>query len=78
MAIPASSQQDNRQVPGTDAIERNVLDNAKSGGIVELHFGGGPRDQTLAALPSIITTLRSRGYKLVNLAEMLGLRMIYR
>jgi peptidoglycan-N-acetylglucosamine deacetylase len=55
-----------------------VLTNARNGGIVEMHFGGGPRQETLSALPTIITTLRERGYKFVNLAEMLGLKMIYK
>lgn len=65
-------------LPGVAAIEGNVLSNARSGGIVELHFGGGPRRQTLAALPHIIDTLRARGYRFVNLAQMLGLRLIYK
>jgi peptidoglycan-N-acetylglucosamine deacetylase len=43
-----------------------------------MHFGGGPRYETYDALPDIITTLRRRGYHFVNIAQMLGLRMIYR
>jgi peptidoglycan/xylan/chitin deacetylase (PgdA/CDA1 family) len=65
-------------LPGTVAIETTVIDNAHNGGIVEMHFGGGPRYETLAALPDIIQTLRRRGYRFVNLATMLGLRLIYR
>jgi peptidoglycan-N-acetylglucosamine deacetylase len=65
-------------LPGVSEIEDNVLANAHDGGIVEMHFGGGPRQETLAALPKIITTLRKRGYKLVNLAEMLGTRLIHK
>ncbi|MHB1539132.1 MAG: polysaccharide deacetylase family protein [Solirubrobacteraceae bacterium] len=65
-------------LPGVSAIEANVLANARNGGIVEMHFGGGPRQQTLAALPHIIDTLRARGYRFVNLAQMLGLKLIYR
>jgi peptidoglycan-N-acetylglucosamine deacetylase len=65
-------------LPGVAAIEDNVLANARPGGIVEMHFGGGPRQETLAALPRIITTLRARGYRFVTVAKMLGLRMIYR
>ncbi|MGH2871977.1 MAG: polysaccharide deacetylase family protein, partial [Solirubrobacteraceae bacterium] len=65
-------------LPGVGAIEQTVLDNAVNGGIVEMHFGGGPRYETLDALPTIIDTLRRRGYTFVNLAQMLGLRMIYR
>jgi len=65
-------------LPGVGSIEQTVLSNAVNGGIVEMHFGGGPRYETYDALPTIITTLRRRGYQFVNLAQMLGLRMIYR
>jgi peptidoglycan-N-acetylglucosamine deacetylase len=65
-------------LPGVAEIESNVIDNAHNGAIVEMHFGGGPRQETLAALPDIITTLRDRGYTFVTVAQMLGLRMIYR
>ncbi len=65
-------------LPGVRAIEANVIGNASDGAIVDMHFGGGPREQTLEALPRIITTLRGRGYRFVTVAELLGLRMIYR
>lgn len=65
-------------LPGVGAIERTVIDTAQNGSIVELHFGGGPRLQTLDALPTIIGALRARGYRFVNLAQMLGLRMVWR
>ncbi len=65
-------------LPGVGSIEGNVLANARNGAIVDMHFGGGPRQQTLAALPRIITTLRSRGYRLVTLTTLLGMRLIYR
>ncbi len=65
-------------LPGTAAIERTVLSNARNGGIVEMHFGGGPRQETLHALPTIITKLRKRGYKFVTVTQMLRLKLIYR
>ncbi|HWE33038.1 MAG TPA: polysaccharide deacetylase family protein [Solirubrobacteraceae bacterium] len=65
-------------LPGVGAIEGNVLTNARNGGIVEMHFGGGPRYETIDSLPTIINTLRARGYRFVNLAQMLGLRLIYK
>jgi peptidoglycan-N-acetylglucosamine deacetylase len=64
--------------PGVGAIEDNVLANAHPGAIVILHDGGGDRSQTLAALPDIIATLRSRGYTFVTVTRLLGLRVIYR
>jgi peptidoglycan/xylan/chitin deacetylase (PgdA/CDA1 family) len=64
--------------PGVGEIEGNVIENARNGGITEMHFGGGPRYETLDALPDIINTLRARGYRFVTLAQMLGLRLIYR
>ncbi len=64
--------------PGTSEIYTNVVDNARPGGIVELHDGGGDRSETLAALPGIITTLRARGYSFVTVTQLLGQQLIYR
>ncbi|HUE25640.1 MAG TPA: polysaccharide deacetylase family protein [Solirubrobacteraceae bacterium] len=64
--------------PGVEAIYSNVVANARDGAIVLQHFGGGPRYQTLAALPQEIQTLRREGYRFVTVAEMLGLRLVYR
>lgn len=65
-------------LPGTGAIYQRVVSGARNGSIVIQHFGGGPRYQTLAALPGEITTLRARGYRFVTVAQMLGLKLIYR
>jgi peptidoglycan/xylan/chitin deacetylase (PgdA/CDA1 family) len=35
-----------------------------------MHDGGGPRDQTLAAVPQIIKGLRARGFRLVTVPEL--------
>ncbi|MFE7563619.1 polysaccharide deacetylase family protein [Kitasatospora sp. NPDC057500] len=48
--------------PGRAAIERRVLDAVKPGSVILLHDGGGDRGQTVAALPAILRTLKSRGY----------------
>jgi len=64
--------------PGVRAIETDVLDDARPGGIVEMHDGGGDRSETLAALPDIISTLRARGYRFVTVTQLLGERLIYR
>jgi len=63
--------------PGTPAIEQRVLAQVRPGSIVISHDGGGPRDQTLAAYPSIIASLRARGYRIVTIAELLGFRPVY-
>jgi peptidoglycan/xylan/chitin deacetylase (PgdA/CDA1 family) len=65
-------------LPGTGAIVATSLREARNGGIIEMHFGGGPRTETLDALPAIVSALRARGYRFVNLAQMLGLREIWR
>jgi peptidoglycan/xylan/chitin deacetylase (PgdA/CDA1 family) len=64
--------------PGTDAIYGNVVSNARNGSIILLHDGGGDRSETLAALPREIDTLRHRGFHFVTLADLLGLRLIYK
>ena len=63
---------------GVNAIITNVLDNAHNGGIIEEHFGGGPRYETLDALPSEVAGLRKRGYQFVTLTQMLGYKLVYR
>ena len=65
-------------LPGVSAIYDNVVHNARNGAIVIQHFGGGPRYETVAALPREIETLRARGYRFVTVAQMLGLRLIYK
>ncbi len=59
------------KLPGSGAIYSRAV-RAGRGGIVLMHDGGGNRSQTVAALPDIIRTLHSRGYKLVTVTELLG------
>lgn len=66
------------KLPGVGAIYSNVVDNAHNGAIVIQHFGGGPRYETLAAVPEEINTLRARGYRFVTVAQLLGLKTVYR
>lgn len=65
-------------LPGTAAIYQRVVSAAHNGAIVIQHFGGGPRTQTLAALPQEITTLRHQGYRFVTVAQLLNLTLTYR
>jgi peptidoglycan-N-acetylglucosamine deacetylase len=65
-------------LPGEDEIIDNVLANAHNGGIIEEHFGGGPRYETLDALPAEVAGLRARGYQFVTLTQMLGYKLVYR
>jgi peptidoglycan-N-acetylglucosamine deacetylase len=58
--------------PGRRAIVRNVLSAAKPGAIILMHDGGGPRDQTVGALETIIHRLRGRGFRLVTVPELLS------
>ncbi|GAA1586384.1 hypothetical protein GCM10009789_44930 [Kribbella sancticallisti] len=48
--------------PGQAAIVRRVLAEVRSGSVILFHDGGGDRRQTLAALPTILKTLKDRGY----------------
>ena len=51
--------------PGVDAIVANVLTAVSPGAVILLHDGGGTdREQTLAALPGIISGLQAAGYAL--------------
>jgi peptidoglycan/xylan/chitin deacetylase (PgdA/CDA1 family) len=64
--------------PGTATIYQRAVSGAHNGAIILQHFGGGPRQETLDALPEEITTLRSEGYSFVTIPELLGLHTIYK
>jgi peptidoglycan/xylan/chitin deacetylase (PgdA/CDA1 family) len=54
--------------PGFAALESRIISQADGRGlVVGIHDGGGDRSETLAALPTVINTLRSRGYTFVKL-----------
>jgi peptidoglycan/xylan/chitin deacetylase (PgdA/CDA1 family) len=53
--------------PGTAAIVNAVVGAAFPGAVVDLHDAGGPRGETVAALPQIITDLRALGYTFVSI-----------
>ena len=56
--------------PGEQAIVDRAVSQARSGGIVLMHDGGGDRSQTLAALPRVIAGLRAKGFRLVTVPEL--------
>jgi peptidoglycan/xylan/chitin deacetylase (PgdA/CDA1 family) len=51
--------------PPASVIAQRVLSALHPGAIIVLHDGGGDRSQTVAALPSIISGIRSAGYQIV-------------
>ncbi len=56
--------------PGISVISSRILGLAGNGAIILLHDGGGNRSQTVAALPTIITSLQQQGYTFVTLPQM--------
>jgi peptidoglycan-N-acetylglucosamine deacetylase len=64
--------------PGSGAVYSRVVGAARPGSIILMHDGGGYRGGTLAALPSIIDTLRARGYRFATVSDLLGKRLVYR
>lgn len=60
------------QLPGSDAIVANALANVQPGSIILMHDGGGDRSQDVEALPQIIESLQSDGYKLVTVSELMA------
>lgn len=59
------------RLPGSGSIY-NTLTHARSGSIVLMHDGGGPRSQTVDALSDGIEKLQRKGYELVTVTELLG------
>jgi peptidoglycan/xylan/chitin deacetylase (PgdA/CDA1 family) len=60
--------------PGVSAIESTIARQATPGSIVLMHDGGGPRGQTVAALPHVIAAFRRRGYRFVTVVDLLRLK----
>ena len=58
--------------PSVSRLINNVLREARAGGIVLMHDGGGNRSQTVKALPQIIDGLKKRGYRFVTISELLA------
>lgn len=64
-----------KQDVNTEGVVRNVLGNARPGMIVLHHSAGGKGEDltnTVEALPQIIQTLRSQGYRFVTVSELLA------
>jgi peptidoglycan/xylan/chitin deacetylase (PgdA/CDA1 family) len=54
---------------GKAAVIKNVINTVKNGSIISLHFG---HQDTIDALPTLITQLRAKGLTPVTLSTMLG------
>ncbi|NJR21544.1 MAG: polysaccharide deacetylase family protein [Richelia sp. CSU_2_1] len=61
-----------QQPPST--IANTVISQAKSGAIVLLHDGGGPRYNTVKALSIIIPKLKQQGYRFVTIPQLLEMQ----
>jgi peptidoglycan/xylan/chitin deacetylase (PgdA/CDA1 family) len=63
--------------PGAAAVAGRVLSGVHPGSIVIMHDGGGDRSETVEALRTIVPALLARGYHLVTVPQLLGLRPAY-
>ncbi|RUT01535.1 polysaccharide deacetylase [Dulcicalothrix desertica PCC 7102] len=69
----SDDSQDYRR-PSVARVVNNVLREAKPGGMVLMHDGGGNRTQTVAALPKIIANLKQQGYRFVTVPQLLAIQ----
>jgi peptidoglycan-N-acetylglucosamine deacetylase len=60
--------------PSVSKLISNVMQEARPGGIVLMHDGGGNRSHTVQALPLIINNFRKQGYRFVTIPELLELQ----
>jgi peptidoglycan-N-acetylglucosamine deacetylase len=60
--------------PPASTIANTVISQAKSGAIVLLHDGGGPRYNTVKALNLIIPKLKQQGYRFVTIPQLLEIQ----
>lgn len=58
--------------PGAARIVANVTPTGDKGEILLFHDGGGDRAQTIAALPQVIESYRSRGFRFATVSSGLG------
>jgi peptidoglycan/xylan/chitin deacetylase (PgdA/CDA1 family) len=58
--------------PGVARIVFAAVSGASPGAIILMHDGGGPRSETVAALPRIIAGLRQHHFKLVTVAQLIA------
>ncbi|MFO5475429.1 MAG: polysaccharide deacetylase family protein, partial [Dolichospermum sp.] len=63
--------------PAVPQLMNNIFREAKPGGIVLMHDGGGDRSQTVKALPEIISKFRKQGYEFVTIPELLEMQDQY-
>ena len=63
--------------PGVPRLINNIFREAKPGGIVLMHDGGGDRSHTVKALPEIISKFRKQGYEFVTVPELLEMQNQY-
>lgn len=61
------------KIRNKSSVSSRAIKGARNGAIVLMHDGGGPRKATVAAVPTVIKTLRARGYDFVTLDEMAAL-----
>jgi peptidoglycan/xylan/chitin deacetylase (PgdA/CDA1 family) len=54
----------------SNQIIKRVLRNTKSGSLICLHDGPANRNETVKALPVIISELRNKGFEFVSLDEL--------
>nr|WP_228014613.1 polysaccharide deacetylase family protein [Fortiea sp. LEGE XX443] len=66
-----SSDSVDYSLPAVPKLIDNVFRQAKPGGIVLMHDGGGNRSRTVQALPEIINRFRKQGYRFVTIPELL-------
>ena len=60
--------------PAVPRLMNNIFREAKPGGIVLMHDGGGDRSHTVKALPEIISRVRKQGYEFVTVPELLEMQ----
>lgn len=69
----SAESRDTDYTADTQTYINNVLASAAPGGIILMHDGGGDRSKTVAALPTIIKSLKAQGYRFVTVPELLKL-----
>jgi chitin deacetylase len=70
--IDVEPESDESVAASADKIVEHILANAKAGSIIILHAENRARPESMKAVPGIIDGLKSRGYQLVTVSELLA------
>lgn len=73
LTVLTTQDSEDWQRPGVAAIEQNLAPSGPKGQVLLMHDGGGDRDQTVAALDSVLTKFADQGFRVTTAGDAVGI-----